>query len=340
MPFLQKVSRAVLSSLINFSIDPAFLQQMVVNNVVSRLIDGILDKENKIVELYTILLSNVSRDERGARKVVQVGDALQGYYVSKLLDLFLESQKVSGNQRDDYSWVASILENITQIQEARDLLMEKSRGMFTKLLPFIVHPNLVRRRGVLGVIKNCLFESRFHSWVLGPDIDILPKLLLPLRGPEKYETDDLEGMPVELQHVPEDKSRDPDLETRARIVDCLLLLLSNKASREDMRKKQVYLIIRDYDLVEENEILKENLLNIINLLKGLDEGPREVNFNPLNSIDSKGSTKTVEELWKTTVPKPKVEKTQTSHPEIPHQSDPNPSHHQDLDEEGEEVEVL
>lgn len=112
------------------SIDPQFLQQMINNHVVSRLIDSILvptavllsitfkDAENRTVELSVILLSNVTRDPKGARKVVQVGDALQGYYIRRLFELFVDNDKKQSKD-DSFSWVASILSNATQVRNTK-----------------------------------------------------------------------------------------------------------------------------------------------------------------------------------------------------------------------------
>lgn len=72
------------------------------------------DAENKTVELSVILLSNVSRDPKGARKVAQAGDALQGYYVRRLFELFVDNDKKQSSA-DTFSWVASILSNVTQV---------------------------------------------------------------------------------------------------------------------------------------------------------------------------------------------------------------------------------
>jgi len=277
-----KISRAVLSSLINFCEHPGFLQQMISNHVVSRLIDGILDQDNKVVELYVILLANVSRDPRGAAKVLQTGDTLYGYYVTKLVDLFLQNPE---KKEDTFSWVGSILNNVSQVEEGRSLMMEKSRGLFLRLLPFIHNANKVRRTGILGVVRNCLFEATNHPWFLSDEVDLLSELLIPLRGPEVYSPEEIAQLPNKIKQVPADKKREADPEICAMTADCLLLLASTKFGRETMRAKQVYLIIRDYDKVEEDQEISQTLYSIVNLLKGLDEAQDvTVNVDPARII--------------------------------------------------------
>jgi hypothetical protein len=60
------------------------------------------------------------------------------------------------------------------------------------------------RSGVIGCIRNCCFSSVDHEWMLGPQVDILPHLLLPLVGPEEMDEDDMNGMPDELQVTSDD----------------------------------------------------------------------------------------------------------------------------------------
>jgi len=249
---------------------------MITGHVVSRVIDGLLDKENKICELYVILLANVTCDVRGTNKILQKGDSLQGYYVTKLIELFHEDSKA----KDHYSWIGSILNNVTQIEEGRKLIMDRTRNMFVSLLSYIQHHNKVRQRGVLGMIRNCLFDSCYHPWALGDEVDILSKLLMPLRGPEKYDDEDAIRLPVSLRNVSSEKKREEDLESRSMIVDTLLLLASTTLGRELMRKKNIYIIIRDYDNIEENETINENLYSLVILLKGLDEPSENVAINP------------------------------------------------------------
>jgi hypothetical protein len=294
-----KILQAVVPTLINLSEDPFFVKQMISLNIISRVVDSILDSKN-VPKLYIILLCNLTRDERGARKLLQIGDPLFGYYVSKLITCFCERDpKVADQHKDEYQWISNVLINITQLNEGRDLIMDKSRNFFSTLLKYVNHPNHIRRRGIIGVIRNCLFNNKFHNYLMD-EVDILSILLEPLRGPEVFPPDELEGMPERLKHVSLDKERDNDLECRQMLVDCLLLLTSNLHGRELMRKKRVYEIVREYDKVEKDELTNERIYNIITLLKGLDE-PKNIKVNT-NPIDIMSQTNFI--------PLPKIDETQ------------------------------
>jgi hypothetical protein len=303
-----QISRAVMSSLINFAAEPQFLDQMLNNHVVSRIMDGLLDLDNKVRELYAILLVNVTQQVKGVHKIIQKGDTLEGYYLSKLIELFCTHDDKK-EKEDAFSWIASVLNNVTQVREGRDLILEK-RVVFLKLFVYIQHPNKIRQRGILGVIRNCLFDSRTHEWLLSDDVDILSKLLLPLRGPEVYDEDDTQRLPKLLQHASKDKEREKDLESKAMIIDALLLLASTMDGRTKMRAKNIYVIVRDYDQLEDNETISENLVSLITLLKGLDEDEEKpANVNPLEialehpAEEIKVSPKNLEEASKETTQK-------------------------------------
>ena len=65
-----------------------------------------------------------------------------------------------------------------------------------------------------GTLRNCCFETEFHSWLLSEDVDILPKLLLPLADGTEYDEEQNEKLPPELQFLPENKVREEDPDIR------------------------------------------------------------------------------------------------------------------------------
>lgn len=58
----------------------------------------------------------------------------------------------------------------------------------------------VNKKGV----RNCCFVLDKHSLLLS-EADVLPYVLLPLCGPEEFDTEDMENMPMEIQLLPPTK---------------------------------------------------------------------------------------------------------------------------------------
>lgn len=96
-------------------------------------------------------------------------------------------------------------------------LMDKDRSVIQRLLPFTEYADsVVRRGGIVGTLKNCCFDVQDHEWLLSPQVDILSYLLLPLAGPEEFDDDDNDKLPVNLQYLPETKTRESDLDIRLK----------------------------------------------------------------------------------------------------------------------------
>jgi len=65
----------------------------------------------------------------------------------------------------------------------------------------------------------CLIEH--HEWLLGDQVDLLPRLLLPLAGPEEFSDDEMDKLPVDLQYLEPDKEREPDADIRRMLVEAI-----------------------------------------------------------------------------------------------------------------------
>jgi len=50
---------------------------------------------------------------------------------------------------------------------------------------------------------------------------LLPRLLLPLAGPEQFDEEDNEKLPLDLQYLPDDKEREPDSDLRLALLQAL-----------------------------------------------------------------------------------------------------------------------
>ena len=64
-----------------------------------------------------------------------------------------------------------------------------------------------------------------HSWLLSEEVDLLPVLLLPLAGPEEFEDQDTEKFPLDLQYLPDDKTREEDPSIRKMLVEALMQVI-------------------------------------------------------------------------------------------------------------------
>ncbi|KAA6377728.1 MAG: putative alkaline phosphatase family protein [Streblomastix strix] len=173
----------------------------------NEFIQQICSTDSKFRSLYALILSNLTRHSEclcrlfhtiGVRTSQtelqehnkdfnQETDIL--HLVRCLLQQDMQYQKINSTEQSNdtesdnpSSWVATILMNISQLPECRAVLLQRSQHQQTQsdqhallhqpllignLLSFIRHPDVIKRGGVLGTLRNCLLETSEHERLLG-----------------------------------------------------------------------------------------------------------------------------------------------------------------------------
>lgn len=67
---------------------------------------------------------------------------------------------------------------------------------------------------------------------------------------------------------------EPDLAIMKMLLECLVLLCQKRVMRTELRKRKVYPVMRNLDLVEEDEAVSTVIYDVVNFLIG-DEDPYE-----------------------------------------------------------------
>ena len=122
------------------------------------------------------------------------------------------------------------------------LVLDKEKLNLQKMILFLTHESITRRGAAAILIKNICFVSDDNSWLLGPSVDILPALLLPLAGGSaiaNLDMDDMERLPDDLQFLDESKEREPDSDIRIMLVEAIHLLCNKTEDRKFIRGTKV-----------------------------------------------------------------------------------------------------
>ncbi|KAG7177736.1 protein HGH1 homolog [Homarus americanus] len=163
--------------------------------------------------------------------------------------------------------LAPVITNFSQLADGRRQIMVKDEFVFQRLITFMDYKESKgRRMSVIATIHNCCFEKEYHPWLMGEDVDLVPRLLLPLAGPDTFSEEDNESLPIDLQFLPDDKEREPDPEVRKLLLEALMQLCITRASREIMRSQNIYLILREHHKWEEDQhcvMLNEDVVNLL-----------------------------------------------------------------------------
>ncbi|XP_025091586.1 protein HGH1 homolog [Pomacea canaliculata] len=140
--------------------------------------------------------------------------------------------------------------------------------LLQNLLPFIFMYlcSICYQKTCHWIVKNCCFEYDLHSVLLGPEVDLLPRLLLPLAGPEEFDEDDMERLPPDLQYLPPTQTREPDPESRKMLVQALTKLSSTRSGRAYLKEKNAYVILRELHKWEKVEDNLSTLMDLIDIL--------------------------------------------------------------------------
>jgi hypothetical protein len=224
-----------------------------------------------------MLLNNLSQHEIAASRILpleqqdkQVGVQM----LDNLLEIFVRGETNSFNPNAKFHFLAGVFANISSSPQGCRHFLENSTidqtPRLSKLTVFTEHSDVIRRGGVVSVLKNisygCALEQKGFDVLLDKSINLFAYILLPLAGPEDYDADDLEGMLDELQFLEPEKKRESDPQIRLLLLECLVALASNANARAYMREIKVYPIIKTLHIQERSEDCRDEIEKLVNLL--------------------------------------------------------------------------
>jgi len=273
-----------LKILINLTVDDdvswALLNLTNSADLPKRLLRVVVDRKHVFADQVCGILCNLTRSTRCSLRMAEViaeesaeeGDGDGGCVSMHNLVLALTTEKY--NEFATLHYLAPFISNLTQVKSVRNFVMDEKRCVIQRLLPFMNYEKSPERRGgVIGILRNCCFDVERHEWLLmGDDVDLLPRLLLPLTGPEEFDEEDNEKLPEDLQYLPEDKSREPDPDLRKMLVETIFKLCTTKKCRRYIREKNAYVIMRELHKWEKDRNVELAVMKLVDLLIGDDDG--------------------------------------------------------------------
>ncbi|CAG9831106.1 unnamed protein product [Diabrotica balteata] len=249
-------------------------------HIVKQVLSSIFNTTSRIADQCCMILSNLSRPPHLLEKIIDnIEDS--GHTFDDIINIFTKIEYNKSGAKLHY--LGPVLSNLSQSHRVRLFILDKDKCVVQRLLPFTEYQaSLVRRGGVIGTLKNCCFEEDFHEWLLGEDVDILPRLLLPLAGSEEFDEEDNDKLPLELQFLPEDKTREDDPDIRCILLEALTQLVIKKPNRELIRDKNTYVILRELHKWEKD---KKALIACENLVDILIRTEEEIGLDNLKGIE-------------------------------------------------------
>ncbi|XP_062868045.1 protein HGH1 homolog [Trichomycterus rosablanca] len=252
-------------ALVNLSADEKLHKPLIKEaDILTVLVRHLVDSQYEFSDRVCTILTNLSRHKKTC---VEVFHALQEQIgLAKLVEIFCTE---CFNKKASLHYLGPLLSNFTQLPEARQFILDKERCVIQRLVSYTQYKaSVTRRGGVVGTLRNCCFDYKYHEWLLSDAVDILPFLLLPLAGPEELSEEENEGLPVDLQYLPEDKAREEDPDIRKMLIETLLLLTATRVGRQIMNKKNVYPIMREFHKWEKDPVVVSACEKLVQVLIG------------------------------------------------------------------------
>nr|SVE83752.1 EOG090X08WK [Daphnia pulex] len=261
--YQKSVAKDASLALINLSADEDLTSTLVTEGteIIENMLNITTNPEHELADPACMVLSNLSRTKLGSERLFQT----MGEKLEKYIDIFCQEKYNKKGARLHY--LAAVFSNLSQIPAVRSYILDPSRTCLQRLVSFIDYKDSTTRRGgILGLIKNCCFETDHHDFLLSDAVDLLPKLLLPLAGPEEFDEEDNDKLPIDLQYLGEEKTREQDPDIRKMLLEALTQLCATKYGREYLRSKNTYVILRELHKWEKNDnvlAVLEHLVNIV-----------------------------------------------------------------------------
>ncbi|XP_075989755.1 protein HGH1 homolog [Anticarsia gemmatalis] len=248
------------------------------NNIVKLLIGYVLNPEKKDADAACMILSNITRVESELETVVDIFEP----FLNDILYAFVNT---SFNKKGStLNYIGPVISNLSCCHRIRKWLTEENPHIpLIKILPFCNYEiSNIRRGGAIGTIRNLSFDPEFHNFLISNDLELLTYILNPIMGNEEFIDEEMDVLPISLQYLPKEKTRDNDLDIRRMILETLNKLCMRKNGREFLRDNGVYYVLREYHKWEKYPKVRLACENVVDILIQKED---EVGTEDFSTVD-------------------------------------------------------
>ncbi|EAA18880.1 hypothetical protein, partial [Plasmodium yoelii yoelii] len=261
--------------------------ELIERNIVEILFDMIKEEEKNeenYIDMYIMIISNITRCKEGIYKILDISDEGQiyhntfsvSYYLNKLLFFYFQpiTPSINKNMSDKYMHISHILINISSIKESMPFF--KNVAFLNKLSEQILI--LERCRTFLPFIMNLSLHKDIHDFIFQSDCNMFPYLLSYVYSHDTpiNEENILNGV------IKPDKSiHKLILKKSTSLVQCsiiknrilviLLHLSKNNDTREKIKKFGVIPLLNNWKANEKSTDIISEIKSILNKLEGADD---------------------------------------------------------------------
>ena len=155
------------------------------------------------------------------------------------------------SRNPSYARLGRLLQNVTATSsEARQVLLQRSTGIFGVLLPHLQANEVDRRRGVAAALKHCAMTKEEHFYLfdqLGAGKRIVEALAHP-DDVDRMESSDRDALEQFLGGRLPVRPRESDPDVAAFLLDTLYCFAGTRRIRRQLKQSAVYFVVRDIDI--------------------------------------------------------------------------------------------
>ncbi|CAB4035296.1 HGH1 homolog [Paramuricea clavata] len=158
----QGVQKDACVFLLNASASQIVARKLENLNTFELILPQIVDKDCIFADKAAMLLSNLTRSEQGCELCLKSVEKTPQYSLKKIFDVLCNEKY---NEHVELHHLATFLSNMSRLKVVRMLVLDKVGDLMQKLSPYVgFQKSVVRRKGIVGIIRNCCFEyGRFQS---------------------------------------------------------------------------------------------------------------------------------------------------------------------------------
>lgn len=146
---------------VNLSSEDSYAEKLALElSYISHLLQTIVDPSSPFARPACMILNNLTRNKAGAARVLTILEHDEENHVG--MNKLVESFCIEGYNKKSsgLDFVGPLLSNLTQLNEAREFILDRERCVVQRLIPFTQYRlSMVRRRGVVTVLRNCCFDT-------------------------------------------------------------------------------------------------------------------------------------------------------------------------------------
>ena len=142
--------------LLNASVSQIVARKLENVNTFELILPRIVDKDCTFADNAAMLLSNLTRSEQGCELCLKSIEQSSQCSLKKIFDV-LWNEKY--NEHVELHHLAAFLSNMSRLKAVRMVVLDRAGGLMQKLSSYVgFYKSVVRRKGIVGIIRNCCFE--------------------------------------------------------------------------------------------------------------------------------------------------------------------------------------